>query len=195
MSGVTTATTATVTVSMNGKTAKKSAAVQQAANAFDYSDQTKIFEVKIDEVSREIAGPINLPAKGVAEDGSISIKFGVKVYAQFTSGSTAFLFNDLDDQTSNDILHDWGPAPFVDTSNAPTWENRGSLVEMSTIDNTRLLYFTYGVPENQSDNSDYSWLFGVDGIASHVLEKDEIFQAAGGSKTFTITSNSDWTIS
>ena len=33
VSGVTTATTATVTVSMNGKTAKKSAAVQQAANA------------------------------------------------------------------------------------------------------------------------------------------------------------------
>lgn len=33
VSGVTTATTATVTVSMNGKTAKKSVAVQQAANA------------------------------------------------------------------------------------------------------------------------------------------------------------------
>lgn len=79
VSGVTTATTATVTVSMNGKTAKKSAAVQQAANAAT----TITYGTPV--VSLTVA---DIPASG----GTVSS--GTVTYSQnrtqnYTSGSTS----------------------------------------------------------------------------------------------------------
>lgn len=73
-SGVTTATTATVTVSMNGKTAQDSAAIQQAANSKN-------------EVSRVITVSVptgDIPAKG----GTKTVTRSGVINYSFTSGST-----------------------------------------------------------------------------------------------------------
>ena len=80
VSGVTTATTATVTVSMNGKTAKKSAAVQQAANAATITYGTPVVNLTVADI----------PASG----GTVSS--GTVTYSQsrtqkYTSGATSTL--------------------------------------------------------------------------------------------------------
>lgn len=79
VSGVTTATTATVTVSMNGKTAKKSVPVQQAANVATYGDVT----------ITDVGSLEDIPASGATVDSTfISSTPQASQTVSFTSGAT-----------------------------------------------------------------------------------------------------------
>lgn len=179
----------TCQVTMNGQTSVEGdASVYQQENTYQKSDKTFIQEIQIDNYTQTASDPVNLPAKGNASDGSINICFGIKVYAKFTSGVEASLWNDLDYDLSEEIIGDFGPALFVNSINSPDWELDETLVD-SFRDGSWGYFIAYYVPENKTDNSGYSWTFVCEDVAAGILEIDEISQAAGVKTYSEITVN------
>ena len=179
----------TCQVAMNGQTSVEGdASVYQQENTYERSDKTFIKEIRVDDVSVEDPkSPLNLPAKGEDSSG-IWVRFGIKVYAKFTSGVDASLWDNLDTDLSHEILDYFGPYSSVESTTSPDWTFDQIMTEEFS-DGYLGVWFCYYAPENKTDNSSYSWRFVAEDIAADPLEKDEIFQAAGERTYSEITVN------
>ena len=182
VSGVTTATTASVTVSMNGKTAQKSVAVQQAANAITSSE----YQDAVITVSPDV--------KQVAATGetfSISYTATEAVVNTYTSGDTDSTTSPL-----SGVLYD----------NSADWVNvvdNGDNTYNITVDaNTSTSSRSASVMVYS--NSGHTGVRASDALSIQQAGTEETlevsaesieFEAEGGTKELNIDSNTSWNIS
>lgn len=175
VSGVTTATTATVTVSMNGKTSEKSADIQQEANAVE-STSWNTPVVSVSPTTR------TSPAEG--ETFSVTRQATQTGTNTYTSGSTSTV-------TNNSFT-------WLVTSNAGwiTASDTSITVAESTSSSERTGMVRY-LAKGNGNKSGFAicTVTQEQGAYLNVNPTSLSFEETGGTKTITIDTNESWTIS
>ena len=175
VSGVTTATTATVTVSMNGKTAETSADIQQEANSVESTSWNTPL-VSVSPTTR------TSPAEG--ETFSVTRQATQTGTNTYTSGSTSTVSNNSFTWyvTSNVGWITAGDASITVAKSTSSSERTG-----------RVRYLAMG----NGNNSGFAicTVTQEQGAYLNVNPTSLSFEETGGTKTITIDTNESWTIS